>query len=114
VLGNYLKKILRDFVEKTFTQALFLRVIETFFALLHKGVGVIPGSYDDDALAKFEAGVDKQALAAQMQQAVLDFILPGLSVTMQAGAGVSGPVELADLDAELPKVIADVNAAIAA
>jgi hypothetical protein len=113
MLGNYLKRILRDFVEKTFTQALFLRIIETFFALLHKGVGVIPGSYDDEALAKFEAGVNKQELAAQMQQAVLDFILPGLA-SGPAVVGVSGPVELADLDAALPGVVAEVNAAVAA
>jgi hypothetical protein len=113
VLANYLKRVLRDFVEKTFTHALFLRVIGVFFELLHKGVGVIPGSYDDEALAKFEAGIDKNALAARLQQAVLDVILPGLA-SGPAVVGVSGPVELADLDAALPGVVAEVNAAVAA
>jgi hypothetical protein len=113
VIGNYLKRILREFVEKTFTQALFLRVIGVYFDLLHKGVGVIPGTFDDEALAKYEAGLDKVALAAAMQKAVLDFILPGLA-TVKGATEPAGIVTTADLDAALPGVVAEVNAAIAA
>jgi len=112
MIGNWLRAILRDFVEKTFTQALFVRIIETFFALLHKGTGYIPGTYDDEALTKFEASVNKHELAAKMQQAVLDFILPGLSAAKIYGSSPAA-VTLADLESELPAVIADVNAAVA-
>jgi hypothetical protein len=77
VIANWIRKALRDFLQQTLTTAFFLRLIGVFFDLLHKGVGVIPGSFDDKALADFEATVDKPALAASMQKAVLDFLMPG-------------------------------------
>jgi hypothetical protein len=113
VIANWIRKALRDFLQQTLTTAFFLRLIGVFFDLLHKGVGVIPGSFDDKALADFEATVDKPALAASMQKAVLDFLMPGLQ-SVYGGPAATGPVELADLDAALPAVVAEVNAAIAA
>lgn len=114
MLANWVRKLARDFVEQTFTLEMMLKLITTFFTLLKKGTGLIPGTTDDELLSKWEASVNKQELAAAMQQYLLDLIIPALSkVRMMTGPEPTN-VTLAELEAALPAITADVNQAIAA
>lgn len=112
MIGNWIRQVLREFVEKTFTLELMLKIVNLFFTVLRKAAGATPFAADDEALAKWEASLNKQEIAAAMQQQILDLLLPGLTARMHAGP-VDGTqtVTLAQLEAELPTVLAAVKAA---
>jgi hypothetical protein len=107
MLNNIIKGIIRDFVEKFISQDLVLRIINGMFDLLRKGTGRIPGTWDDDALASFEASINKNELAAKVAEYILSLIMPALqAAALQSSGGVA--IGQADLEAEAKKVIAEV------
>lgn len=111
MLNSIIKKMLRDFIEKFVSQDLILRVINKMFDLLRAGAGRIPGTWDDEALAAFEASINKQEIAAKTVEWLLELIMPSLQQPAQAtNFAITAPAT--EFDAEAAKVTAEVVARI--
>lgn len=107
MLNNIIKGIIRDFVEKFISQDLILRIINGMFDLLRKGAGRIPGTWDDDALASFEASINKNELAAKVAEYILGLIMPSLqAAAMQSSS--NDAITAAAIEAEARKVTDEV------
>ena len=113
MIGKWLKQILRDFIEKTFTIEFMFKLVTAFFTVLHKIVETIPGGYDDQALADFESKIDKLDVARRMQQALFDLILPGLTAKPLMGADktitVLDGVKYTDMENEMTTAVAEIH-----
>lgn len=112
MLNSVIKRLLRDFIEKFVSQDLVLRIINKMFDLLRAGAGKIPGQFDDDALAAFEASINKQEIAAKTVEFLLELIMPSLQMVAKAESLPGDSVSAIGLEAAAPAIIEEVVATI--
>lgn len=102
MFANWVKKLAREYIEKTFTIERCLVVVDMFFSVLRSIAGFVPGSTDDEAVARWE--LKKNDIAAAIQSKLMELLLPGLQ-THQFAADPNQSATFKELHDALQEVV---------